>query len=333
MMAIHNVYIDSSFWRNNEGDCIVSSIAFLEKCLLSHYAYYKLHFNQIQENIDDIYKDVAEGINTAPLPPIDSLLLQLSNGGSANDLIIENDTDYDTSFFQRLKIEEYFGTIIFVKPGKCDGVSQEKGFLVVSNDSLQLMQVKTLSKDEIVQDTNFTSTIIPCNSIVVADRYILKDERTIDINLLPILKKMKSNVHPIHLTILAQFTYNDGRSHISIDKAFQLLKDKLGSYGDWKIDVYNTEQKIHDRMIITNNSYITIGAGFDCRVGSGSQLRVGTMTTMHTYIMPLLQNVISEEVQFYINEINKAISGLDYTKKKSNFSTNDKNRLLKFQEQ
>lgn len=321
-----DIYIDKSYWSDASGYNL-SALAFLRTCLREYRSYYKLHFTQITEDVDTILKATLSGMNTTPISPIMDLILFLRNGVS-DETITTISTNNNKYYYTHLPLAQHYGTIIFSKEREMADLERELGFLVIKNENCKLLHIKTIARDDQISDIDFTSSMRPCNSIVIVDRYILKDENTIKRNLIPVLKKMKSNVPAIHLSILSQFTYNDDRRHLTINEALDKIKNDLAGSGNWKIEILNTEQELHDRVIITNHSYITIGGGFDCRILKDTQIRADKSTIMHTYIAPLLNSDIAEEVPFYITEIKKVMSHLDNTRRKTNMSPKEKIRLL-----
>jgi hypothetical protein len=323
MASIH-VYIDDSYWKN--GDALDrSAISFLGQCLVENIALFDIHFNNIGEDIDKDFESAMLGTEGTPIFPISILINQLRNGKGKDDLVLENNQEYNKSFFIRLYTNNnYKWAIIFSKDPAIKSLEQEYGYGIINEHSIEEFKVNVIKKNESVDQHELVSDIKKCNSVVVVDRFSLKNDSTIDNNLLFILNKIKSGTK-ITLTILSQFTYQDGQG-LSIQQAFDKIKRVCPN---WNIEIYDIGDIYHDRFIITNNNYITIGGGLDCYKISNLN-RVGSKTTtIHKYQYPLFQKEISKEVIFYIKDISHTIRTInDRTKKRSNFVNGTYNCLV-----
>ena len=101
------------------------------------------------------------------------------------------------------------------------------------------------------------------NSLIIADKYLLKNKNTIDNNLIQILDKLLPERLPYCYPIVI-YTYDLSDQG---DLRFDYLKNKIKeirkklSFG---LSIYKIRKDdIHDRNIITNNVYIESGGGFD----------------------------------------------------------------------
>lgn len=122
------------------------------------------------------------------------------------------------------------------------------------------------------EQTDWNKKLIfsPCNSLVLVDNYILSDEKGVD------------NLKKILDILLPQYLYKDLPFQISIfttlkkcnakiDIASQNCLNKIAFLVEqlrpelyFKLSIFKCSfEKFHDRIIITNNTYISCGGGFD----------------------------------------------------------------------
>lgn len=318
------IYIDDSYWRIGE-DYDMSAISFLDQCLMDNKALFNIHFNNIGEDIDKDLESAMLGTEGTPISPISILINKLRNGKGKDGLVFDNKQEYNKSFFTRLYTNDNFKwAIIFSKNPVIKSLEQEYGYGIISENSIDNIKVFIIKKDKNVRETDYVSDIKHCNSIVVVDRYALKNMQTIERNLRPLLDKIKSTAK-MTLTILSQFTYLDGNG-LNLQDAYNNI---MKIFPTWNIEIYDTQDTYHDRFIITNNNYITIGGGFDSQNVTTTNGMVGSKTTaMHKYVYPLFQKEISKEVMFYLQNISYTIRTI--TKKKSNMINGTSNYLTKF---
>lgn len=108
-----------------------------------------------------------------------------------------------------------------------------------------------------------------CNSMIIIDNYILKEDATIENNLFPILKELLPSELDrkveFHLTIITESNEKDDQY---FHKKYSLINKKIeGWFPNLKLqfDLYvqTGKGKFHDRVIITNNAMISCEGGFD----------------------------------------------------------------------
>lgn len=319
------IYIDDSYWRKGE-EYDRSAISFLDQCLMDNKALFNIHFNNIEEDIDKDLESTMSGIVGTPVSPIIELIHKLRNGDGKGGLTINKDV-YDKSFFTRLPINEYRGTIIFSKNDSLVSLEKEYGYGVICGVSFDEHKIVTIEKGTQISEREVASDIKHCNSIIIVDRFALKDVWTIEKNLLPILKSIKSNTPVNHITILSQFNPKADMQPITIEKAYSSIVKVCPPSDKWQVEIYDVGEQYHDRFIITNNNYVTIGGGFDYRKLIDLKI-VGTKTTtMHKYTYPMFQKEISREVKFYMRAIKNTIKN-NNLKKKSNIANGASNYLI-----
>lgn len=138
-----------------------------------------------------------------------------------------------------------------------------------------------------------------CNSLVVADRYLLSDKNQspIENNLKPIFNALLpltlGNGIIFNICIIAEKLCQSIESKIEdITSMVEEIRPELS----FSINIFDSK-KIHDRAILTNNILLTSGAGFDVIGRSGRPLR---FTTTSLYFPFLMQDINGDE---YINWI------------------------------
>lgn len=106
------------------------------------------------------------------------------------------------------------------------------------------------------------------NSLIIVDGYILRTEKSIRLNVLPILDKLlpKNNLRiPFNITFVVNDSLDD--SELSINDARNLLASTIKQIRlddfNVSINIYNMKGREHNRWVITNNQYIKCEAGFD----------------------------------------------------------------------
>ena len=112
--------------------------------------------------------------------------------------------------------------------------------------------------------------VVPCNSLVIIDNYILNDADSIDENLPKIFDSLipKSLYKKLHfqVTIFATLC-NDRGTPYNSETRLKKIKDILNQIRPditFEVSIIKcSKDKFHDRTIITNNLFIGCGGGFD----------------------------------------------------------------------
>ena len=121
-----------------------------------------------------------------------------------------------------------------------------------------------------------------CNSLVIADRYLLSDnnESAFDNNLKPILEALlpqsleNSIIFNIYIIAENICSYIEEKLY-KIEMLIKELRPKL----TFSLNIFNS-RKLHDRSILTNNIILTSGAGFDV-IGSNEIPLKFTTTSLY----------------------------------------------------
>lgn len=164
------------------------------------------------------------------------------------------------------KISEKYGVIPFPNL-TVDRVKPLKPLFSILEEDLQ--------KKESLNGWNFlTDFVKPCNSIIIADNYLLKTQTCIDNNLDPLLKElfypMRFSKMPIELVLFCKTKLWDhkNKKHIIID--IETIQDEIERsihyyYPEIILDVQivAVDNDCHDRWILSNHYMINSGGGFD----------------------------------------------------------------------
>ena len=160
-----------------------------------------------------------------------------------------------------------------------------------------------ISKDDNldwVEKLNFS----PCNSMALVDNYILSENNTIEDNLKNILdallpKKLDYDV-PFQISIFTTLKRNNKGSDIDSNKTLKniaILIENLRPELLFKVGIFKCSfDKFHDRIIITNNAYISCGGGFDLVKNEKS-----TKTTTINILYPFFNNSVKWSANAYSN--------------------------------
>ena len=306
------IYIDDSYWRKGD-EYDTSAISFLDQCLMDNKALFSIHFNNIKKDIDEDYSNMMSGMEVAQFDPLLELIHKLKDGKGEDEFFIDDKQVYDKRYFTSLPFDENRGIIIFTKNQALDCLQKEYGFGIINKDSFEALKIVTIEKGRIISDIDYTADLKYCNSIIVVDRFVLKSKWSIEKNLYPMLKTIKSNA-PMVLSVFSQFQSRSGAPPLQLNPAYTHLLTLCPTNDKWQAEMYDVGERYHDRFIITNNNYITIGGGLDSRELSGMNIVGSKTTTMHKYTYPIFQKGILKEIRFYINALKKIASDKNISK-------------------
>lgn len=142
-----------------------------------------------------------------------------------------------------------------------------------------------------------------CNSLVIADRYILADTsgNVLNANLKPIfdaiLPEKLANDIIFTICIVAEKMGNDINGKLyKIENLVKYVRPDL----DFCINIFGTK-KLHDRTILTNNIMLSSGAGFDV-IGTNEEPLKFTTTSL---VFPFLMFDKKDNYLVWINNVLK----------------------------
>jgi hypothetical protein len=160
-------------------------------------------------------------------------------------------------------------------PDECKNLEEDFGLLFISKTELVQKAawlfswaVRNIQKSEtIYKDWTFLQAFKhPCNSLVIADNYVLNKENTKnEENLVEVIKALlpkKLNKQVFHLTIIAHSKEIDSTL---LEKHYKFLNEKLSDRITFNYKIELTillTSTVHDRNIVTNYAWFNSGFGF-----------------------------------------------------------------------
>ncbi len=159
----------------------------------------------------------------------------------------------------------------------CDKMSAEYGILMLNNDSIlnseryfDVVSETIEAGNKSLNNWKFLEKFQHShNSLCIVDNYLLKDEDTIDLNLIPILNYLLPFTLkvPFHISIFTQKN-RPLEQPLDFNKLKLVLNEKIKRLRpdnfQFTLGIFNSNSRdFHDRYIITNNLIIESGSGFD----------------------------------------------------------------------
>jgi len=178
-----------------------------------------------------------------------------------------------------------------------------------------------LIKEEKYQWKNIILSL-PANSLIIADQFAFKDENVINSNILKIINLLIAKSTIIHISI---FTNKSKCIDNSIEKLHTKLKDLIGSE-KVNIEIIHSADEFHDRFIITNNMYITIGGGFDVLTQDNNKSKKNTTVLSFAFSPITSQKWLLDAYYQYIIGMKKKKSAVEHST--NNIYNKIDNRLL-----
>ena len=196
----------------------------------------------------------------------------------------------------------------------CDGKSIQRG-TVIFNNSLFSRDKKVFNKPDpiaIDEDKKYiygwkNELFAPilsnnkCNSIIINDKYLCnKGYMNPDLrNLLEVVLPQKSNI-PFHLSIFSQVNNNGNKIFQEIKRTIASVRSPEFCNNTLLTLCYTTD---HDRYILSNTFYITIGSGFSLFNGGNKPSHSSSLAMYYP-------TAVGGKTEFYLrikkaNEINK----------------------------
>lgn len=149
-----------------------------------------------------------------------------------------------------------------------------------------------------------------CNSLILVDNYIFNDFKLLDDNLKQILdamlpEKLSFDI-PFHISICSEMGNKTGQDCLMrVENLIKNIRPNLIV----KIDILKcSTNEFHDRIIITNNIYLSCGSGFeifkyDFKISKFST--ISTKTTSVNILFPFFQTFVQWTTNAYSNIINE----------------------------
>jgi hypothetical protein len=217
------------------------------------------------------------------------------------------DEEQKDGFFQQLS---YPQALFFLEcsPEEAAQIEADYGYICVSDREIDQkipalfnFHIVSLSRGLLPNSWNFLEKYrLPCNSIVIADNYIVKKGEELDENLFEILRRLmpKSlNKNEFHLTLIVAEDANVGAVYETLQNFF---RDTFEYPMGVNLTILKTS-KLHNRDILTAYFWINSDYGFtvfkkeDVVEGRETQIKVYPLT----YIKPNhIGYDVSEKVEF-----------------------------------
>lgn len=166
-----------------------------------------------------------------------------------------------------------------------------------------------------------------CNSMIIVDNYILKNHKRLKLNLEKILSVLlpESLDIPFQLSVFAICDEGKSQSWNQSEDIIQRWLKKNRPKLPYELRCHPIKKDdffFHDRSIITNNIWISCGAGFDLFYDQNGKRLAGKSTTVNI-VYPFVQNINDWTDDAYLNNIEDVNYALD------DMQEDDDNRLLK----
>lgn len=102
------------------------------------------------------------------------------------------------------------------------------------------------------------------NSLIIVDNYILKDTKKFDKNIFSILDVMlpQETEIPYHISVFTKIFGSEEDMQLRYEKIVDETK-RIRPKLDFMFEIRDADEFFHDRKMVTNNAYFTIGKGFD----------------------------------------------------------------------
>lgn len=279
--------------QDNEMSCLDNShyideeiAASVRELLLSSDV--KLHLNMSQEEFDKIdssinkkrLKAAKKGLEP-DLTSLERIILVLQfNQKEGQSHLHLNSLKFQ--FGETPLDEKYLNAIFFTNESRevCAKVMEQNGILAICLDNLSDFKYLFYDNGAALQHHERSDwkqcllekhNIIPCNSLIIVDNYILNEPEKIDSNLPLLLDSLIPNKLDdslfFHLTIFALLCSETGSRTFNIKSRWtqvsEILK-RLRPDMNFSFSVIKCSKGVfHDRNIVSSNLFIGCGAGFD----------------------------------------------------------------------
>lgn len=272
-----------------------------------------LHLNITSDEIDTIEKKNRNELTTFEKNIRDILdrQHQISDGSPGIQLITRDFVTVDNiNKSDDKQLTAYYLTCCDCKT--CQQCMDECGVLAICPENIKNFKSILYDNGSAVgknEQTDWKQKLIftPCNSLVLVDNYILSDSKGID-NLKKIFdillpQKLNSDV-PFQISIFTTLKrgYGNKAEDIScqkrLDKVKEIIQEVRVNLKPIHISIFKcSSDRFHDRIICTNNTYISCGGGFDLVNDFGR----ASKTTTTNYIFPFFYKSAKWDSMAYSN--------------------------------
>ncbi len=314
---------DNSFLGNNEvAICIKELLLSSDVKLFLNVS--KDFYDSFLSEIDNKRKKAARKGKDPQLTDFEKLVREIDLKQQNNELHLHHNAS-KVHFDDSLLNDSYLNSLFFSCESKeiCKKVMEDYGVIVINTENMNNFkplifdQGVALRKDEVScwNKCLEMKNMIPCNSLVIVDNYILNETDKIEENLTSIFdvlipQKIDGRIH-FHIAIFTTLCNDRGipyNSKSRLELVHNILcKIRPGLHFTISI-IKCSKDKFHDRTIITNNLYIGCGGGFDLFKKGKSQ-----KTTTISFFNPFLNFYTIWSRKAYSNLISDAIKVFNNT--------------------
>ena len=195
--------------------------------------------------------------------------------------------------------KNYLNALFFSCESKevCAKAMKDYGIIVFCAENINDFKYLTFDQGVALQKTELCNwnqclggEMVPCNSIILIDNYILNDGKSIEENLRSIFsalipKSLNASLS-FQLTIFTTLCNDRGIPYNSASRFKQIQKilNELRPDINFDISIIKcSKDKFHDRTIITNNLFIGSGGGFDL-FKNGKAQKTTTVCVFHPFL-------------------------------------------------
>jgi hypothetical protein len=188
---------------------------------------------------------------------------------------------------------------------KCKELEDDYGMMFISNENQKeraeflfnddLVNVSKNDKENKITSWDFISKYKhPCNSLIIADNYILQYNEKIENNLIGLLRKVlpdKLNKREFQITIIT--------GEVGVKQRYDFIMeclDKLKKPYKISLKIITKSVDNHDRNFLTNYLWINSGYGFTIFRDDKDHQRLKPEANTHLSITPLNSNPAAKDV-------------------------------------
>ena len=307
---------------------------------------------EYKEYIDSLRKDLSEQDrqNDSYEQWMEYITRSCSQGVTTTVEFDEENNQEDIAFFGKLVKDEeidssklnnqyWMSYCLCDKSSKeCETLEHKYGisFIGVDNNITKHEPDATFIVMDEAYDWNTMIGNKSSNTIFVLDQYVFHKEPMMEANIITILKQLVSTKTDTQISIFTHrnLCYNKNDATYLSDLEHRIKTDLNSINPSAVACVANTCDYFHDRIIVTNNYYITIGGGFDALKTSsvpGGRQTSCKNTTLHIYANPAISSKdwLRNEYFGYINAISKKQDDLNQNAIRRGQPTLMANRLVR----
>lgn len=296
--------LDNSFYGDIEFATIIHNLIFSSKDKNVKKIKFYLNvshdeYSSLLSNIDKKRLKAARKDKEPNLTPFEKQLLSMEQQRQAGILHLHINPQkivFDNTLLQ----DNYLNAIFFSCESKetCQQAIKDYGVIIVSTETLNDFQYLLSDHGAAIKKSDESdwrkclsgeeSTVIPCNSLIIVDNYILND--CMEENLTPLLDAiLPKSLKPFvifELTVFAMLKTDRGSNDYCIKRRFEEIMEILGKIRpniNFSLSILKCKgSTFHDRSIASGNLFIGCGGGFNLFKNGKSQ-KTTTVCAFHPF--------------------------------------------------